>query len=104
MAIQIGAVYTHIPLTILSFVILFISFVFVEKSLEMMAQKNSKIFETFMEIPLIVGYFIIIFRLANAAAEGQGQFRIPFMILNISLTIINIAITYFAYKKRINIE
>ena len=101
---SISAVYTHIPLTILSFVILFISFVFVEKSLEMLVNKNSKIFETFMEIPLIVGYFLIIIRLANAAAEGQGQFRIPFVILNISLTVINIAITYFAYKKRINIE
>lgn len=101
---NLSAVYTHIPLSILSFVILFISFVFVEKAIEMMVKKSSKIFETFMEIPLIVCYFLIIIRLANAAADGQGQFRLPFMILNISLTIINIAITYFAYKKRINIE
>ena len=98
------SVFTIMPLSVLSVIIIFISFDFMEKTIEMVFRKKGRIFEYCIEIPLVIAYFIVMFRILNAALGNHAPFRYPFMLINLGLTIINIAITYFAYKKRINIE
>ena len=93
-----------VPLTLLVFYTLFISFAFVEKTLEMNISSHKKFFTFIIEIPVIIIWFRFMFYLSKLSFENGTSIRMPIIGVNIALIIINYIIVYFAFKKHINIE
>ena len=96
-----------LALSLFIFILLVISLEFLEKSLDMVFEKHKKLFEFLIEIPLIVLWLIIMYKIGYNVNIMNNNFTQAICIaigVNILLMAINITATYFILKKHINIK
>lgn len=89
----------------LSFIVLFslfISFLFLEKTICMKFFKHKTLISGLIEIPLIILWIVMTVKAPQYFS--RSTFFVLFLIINIALVAVNITITYITYKKSINIE